>query len=303
MTIFISKPLLKAKCNSLYFCMILILCTSFFACKSNAESTNPTNNSISMNDDKVKLKSIIDQLTVDYSSIMSMYEMDMEVFVTKNESYLNKYKSILDKMDYVNNDFKASLIKKITGIEIAASETNVRPYLDPLFKAEYVADKIQIQGYDIEDNMASVGVMLYDSYDKISSCYSELFFGKNENGEWKLTGHDVSDALRKNHKNTITPVKIVGLYELQNKEGVHYSVVTKGDTFVLENCNPECIDVGVIEYVELIDIGVYQIKIKDLEGEMIPSFRIENAQMQAFEYNAMDDKWENNTYKFVPGAG
>ena len=309
MKLVVFNPLRISKCSSIYFCLILIFCTPLFACKSNTESNteskSPMNKSISMTDDKAKIKSIVDKLAIDYKSIMSMYEMDMEAFVTTNASsiYVNKYKSLLDQMSYMSEEFKTKLVSKITGMDVPTSESNVRPFLDPLFNAEYVADKIQIQGYDIEDDMASVGVYLYDTYDKITSCYTELFFDKNEKGEWTLTGHDSSESIRKNHKNMITPTKIVGLYNQQNKEGVNYSVVKKGDKFVLENCNPDCIDVGEIEYVELKEIGIYQIKLKNLEGELIPTFKIENTLMKVHEYNVLDDKWENNTYNFKPGVG
>jgi hypothetical protein len=290
-------------CNRIYFLFILFLCTPLIACKSNSESEKAVKNSVSMNDDKSEITLLINKLNSDYKSISTMYELDMEPYAKDNPSYVKKYSDVLNNMHYVSDAFKKKLISKIQGIEIPSSVSNIRPMLDPLFQAEFAADEIVIQGIDIEDNMASIGINLYDSYDKITSSYTDLIFDKDESGKWKLTGNEISKASRERHPTTIEVEKIMGLYLLESDDSKGYGIKKSDQNYVLEYCHVECDDIGKIEKVLMPKIGTYHIKLEGISGEIGPRFSINNSKMEAHEYNAEEDKWEDNTYLFSQGEG
>lgn len=301
----IFKPLkLEWKNDAFLFIFTLFLVLPLFACKDNNHSISSNiSKPKTMSDDKKQLETIISQLNSDYKAIIGMYDLDMEVFVSNREQYIKNYSAILSKMDYLDNTFKERLVNKLKDETVSSEISNLRPLVDPLFQATYAAEKIQIQGVDIEDNMASVAVQLYDSFDKITSSFTNLFFDKNEEGKWILSGNEISENDRKRFPTLVDAEKIIGLYIKENDSKKSYNISKEGKSVYLEFCESECHKVGEIKEVQMPEFLNYNILMKNISGEIIPTYKLSSNKLSVYEYNVEKDQWENNTYIFSEGEG
>lgn len=296
---------LKKEFNNeiLLFILILFLCIPAYACKESNTTTTKITKPKTMSDDKKQLTSIITKLNTDYSSIMGMYDLDMEVFVTDKSQYLNTLTAVLSKMDYLDKSFKEKLLNTVENQNASKESTNLRPYIDPLFKAVYASEKIIIHSFDIEDNMANVSVQLYDSFDKITSSFTNLFFDKNEEGKWMLSGNEISATDRESFPTTVSAEKLVGLYMRKDNNKLSYNLKKNEDSYILEYCEKECQTVGEIKEIQMPEFLTYHIIMKNVSGEMIPTYTIIGKEMTVFEYDVDADKWVTNVYIFSEGNG
>jgi hypothetical protein len=287
----------------LLFIVILFLCIPLYACKESETSTTKITKPKTMSDDKKQLTSIISKLNTDYSSIMGMYDLDMEVFVTNKSQYVNTLSAVLSKMDYLDKSFKEKLVNTVENQKASEESTNLRPYIDPLFKAVYASEKIIIHSFDIEDNMANVSVQLYDSFDKITSSFTNLFFDKNEEGKWILSGNEISATERESFPTTVSAEKLVGLYMRKDNNKLSYNLKKNEDSYILEYCEKECQTVGEVKEIQMPEFLTYHIIMKNVSGEMIPTYTIIGKEMTVFEYDVDADKWVTNVYIFSEGNG
>jgi len=265
-------------------------------------ASTKTSKTNSMGEDSKALESIISQLNKDYSSIMQMYELDMSIFETDRSTYLATYQEVLSKMSYANEKFKSTLVNKLKNSKITPQTNYLRPLVDPLFEATEPADKITIQGMDIEDNRAAVSVQLFDFHSKTTCCFTELFFDKVD-GKWMLDHHDPSAEVRSRWATTVSADQVIGLYERSSNASISYSINKEKDKYFLEAYNEGKTVVGEIKQINKIDVGSFEVIMKNLQGEMIPTYIITGNKMQVNEYNVEKDKWEKNTYIFSQGKG
>ena len=283
--------------------MVILLSIPSAACKGKEEAASVTNNQpTSMESDKKAIESIIKRLSTDYAPIMGMYELDMELFVSDKSQYMSNFNNILNEMAYLSPAFKEKLSNKLNQTTISKETSYLRPYVDPLFAATQVATEIKIKGFDIEDNMASVSVQLYDSFDKITCCYTELFFDKVDEN-WLLTGCDNSETIRNRWPATVSAEKFIGLYAKEASQDSSYSLKKDGNNYMLEFWMEKSTDIGKIKQVNVLDNGTYEIIIENISGEIVPSYIMSGNTMKVHEYNAVTDSWEDNVYIFSQGQG
>lgn len=173
---------------------VIIIC--FIAC-SNSQKTSVKKEAMNTvkskvnNPDLTEIKAIIERLNADYMSVLTDEEMALSVFYDDKNQYIDKYKSVLNAMDYMSDGFKANLIKKLESTIAGEGEANLRKATDPLFETSMYAEKIVFTGSDIEDEMAAIGVELSYPLIEKKCCPSDLFFDKI-NGKWIITGHEIS---------------------------------------------------------------------------------------------------------------
>lgn len=241
---------------------LIVLCC--VAC-SNSQTTTEKKETVKTETIKAKsddsdltvIKSIIEQLNKDYYSVLTDEEMALSVFYDNKGQYIDKYKAVLSSMDYMSDEFKDVLIKKLQNTTAGQGEVNLRQATDPLFETSMYAEKIVVTGSDIDEGMAAIGIELSYPLLDDSCCPMDLFFRKID-GKWMLTGHDIlkSERTKKRLENLVNPV--IGLFMKDGSDNAtSYSLKMDKEQYYLEVCTPECTAVGKIVSLDNADSGGY----------------------------------------------
>lgn len=283
------------KFDSRIFLIALVL--NVILCSCNAKPVQAKSNRITKNDfevemnDKDKLVDIIRQLNKDYEPIMSMYALDMEDYANDRKPYIVNFNSMLGKINYITSNFKNEMILKLKQGVVSKQVENLRPIFDPLFKATEVSDKIIIDKIDVNKDLATVYIELFDSYEKTYCCYTRLEFAKIKNN-WVLTGSNTSKSMREKHPKRVSMDKLVGFYANKQNSSIGYSIEEDTGFYYLMYCAPECKKVGEIDIVEIPSIGNYEIFLKEYEGEYIATFKLVGNELKAYNKYPDTKKWE-----------